>query len=286
MACNMKGRLKVTVHKAAKLFDVQLLGTQDPYCILWVDDGYKKGDYKQTMVHNDGGEAPCWTQSFEFALEGYEEKLHVEIRDSNIAIDEFIGRCAVPIRELAEKDRPSWYSVARDGFFNKNGVDAGNLLLSADFSGEGLEKKTAEGKTVSHEVSKPSLVMLNTNQSNIVNNNNVNNINNNQVVNNNQVTNNHTVNNHNQAINNTVNNTVNNNNNNINNNMNLNMGGMGGMNGMGGMGMPTMTNMGMNMNMGMGMNMNMGMGFAAPAPAPTKIFGQADPYGNHNGSVF
>ncbi|KAI9473669.1 MAG: C2 domain-containing protein [Benjaminiella poitrasii] len=81
------GTLKVTIIEARKLHGEDLIGKNDPYVELWVDDDYKQ---KTTTISNTND--PVWNQTFTFPLnEGRKHKLYFKVYDKDIIGSDTIG---------------------------------------------------------------------------------------------------------------------------------------------------------------------------------------------------
>ena len=58
-AGTIEGTLKLTVHQAKELRDMETFGKQDPYCKIIIGE-----EKQQTKVHTDGGKSASWEESF------------------------------------------------------------------------------------------------------------------------------------------------------------------------------------------------------------------------------
>ncbi|KAG1469155.1 hypothetical protein G6F56_003422 [Rhizopus delemar] len=82
------GTLAVTIIEARKLHGEDLIGKNDPYVELWLDDKYKQ----KTSVLNNTND-PVWNQTFTFPLEdnGRKHKLYMNVRDKDMIGSDEIG---------------------------------------------------------------------------------------------------------------------------------------------------------------------------------------------------
>jgi hypothetical protein len=133
----LSGKLTLTIHKGKDLKDTNLLSKQDPYVEVWVE----KEKFK-TKVHEKGGTAPVWEQSFIFNLNGKEDVLHLHCWDKETISDDSIGRADIPLKQL-KFNKSEWYPVVDKDNFSKV---TGSILMTVSFVGTGLpaEPKKAE----------------------------------------------------------------------------------------------------------------------------------------------
>ncbi|KAI7898187.1 C2 domain-containing protein [Cokeromyces recurvatus] len=81
------GTLNVTIIEARKLHGEDLIGKNDPYVELWVDDDYKQ---RTTTISNTND--PVWNQTFTFPLnEGRKHKLYLKVFDKDTIGSDTIG---------------------------------------------------------------------------------------------------------------------------------------------------------------------------------------------------
>ncbi|CDH53945.1 predicted protein [Lichtheimia corymbifera JMRC:FSU:9682] len=120
-----EGTLKVTVHSARHLANVEHGGKNDPYVKLSLaqEDGFVD---QQTTVKDDAGSQASWDETFEFAYNG-QSNLYIEVMDKEKGVDELIGFAAIPLDQ-----------APISGIFNvfeTEGKVAGAVLLSINNDG-------------------------------------------------------------------------------------------------------------------------------------------------------
>lgn len=121
------------VHKVQKLYDVQLVGKQDPYAVVIVQKKGKKAEKKKTRVARDGHKNPVWDQTFTLSLDGTESEVVIEVFNCNTIKDEMIGSCTVKIKEVCQSKQVFVHRLARGGA----NTFAGDLHVSGEFIGRG-----------------------------------------------------------------------------------------------------------------------------------------------------
>ncbi|CEP07717.1 hypothetical protein [Parasitella parasitica] len=85
---NPAGTLNVIVIEARKLHNEDLMGKNDPYVELWIDD--EKYMQKTTVIDNNND--PIWNQPFVFNLsESRKHKLHIRVMDKDTIGSDKIG---------------------------------------------------------------------------------------------------------------------------------------------------------------------------------------------------
>ncbi|KAI8876195.1 hypothetical protein K501DRAFT_262550 [Backusella circina FSU 941] len=90
------GVLNVTVIEGRKLKDKDLIGQNDPYVELWVDEKYKQ---KTAVINNNNN--PVWNQTFTFPLnEGRKHKLYLKVFDKDLIGSDNIGEAKYDFEEL------------------------------------------------------------------------------------------------------------------------------------------------------------------------------------------
>ncbi|KAI7881880.1 C2-domain-containing protein [Lichtheimia hyalospora FSU 10163] len=90
-----EGTLKVKVHSARHLADVEHGGKNDPYVKLSLaqEEGFAE---QQTTVKDNAGSQASWDETFEFAYNG-QRNLYIEVMDKEKGVDELIGFAAIPL---------------------------------------------------------------------------------------------------------------------------------------------------------------------------------------------
>lgn len=129
------GMLTVTLHSARGLRKTQLFGTDDPYVKVRLGK-----DKQKTPYHTDGGKEPRWEHGLLFAVGPKSEVtpdscLHVKVCNECGPIDPTMGIREIPLTELTKSTEPQWYILAEPA---NSKIKAGEILISASFSGTGL----------------------------------------------------------------------------------------------------------------------------------------------------
>lgn len=120
------GTVKLTLHKAQDLKNVQAIGKQDPY----VKFSFGKKQAK-SRVHNNGGKNPVWGQSLSLSISESDVELNLEVWDANTVKDAFIGHINIPRASLLRQSTAVWYTIFGKG---KNAdKNRGEVLLAAEF---------------------------------------------------------------------------------------------------------------------------------------------------------
>ncbi|KAJ8656854.1 hypothetical protein O0I10_007451 [Lichtheimia ornata] len=120
-----EGTLKVTVHSARHLADVEHGGKNDPYVKLSLaqEEGFID---QETTVKKDAGSQASWDETFEFAYNG-QPNLYIEVMDKEKGVDELIGFAAIP---LDQAPISGVFNV-----FETEGKVAGAVLISINNDG-------------------------------------------------------------------------------------------------------------------------------------------------------
>ncbi|KAI8063385.1 C2 domain-containing protein [Gilbertella persicaria] len=85
-----QGILYVTVIEASNLTGKDMIGKNDPYVELWIDERYKQ---KTRVIKNNDN--PLWNQTFTFPLEGNDHKIHFKVFDKDIIGKDTIGEAKI-----------------------------------------------------------------------------------------------------------------------------------------------------------------------------------------------
>ncbi|KAJ8662167.1 hypothetical protein O0I10_001860 [Lichtheimia ornata] len=133
--------LRVIVHSAHDLMDVETMGKQDPYVQMTLNP-HEKDAFQRTEVKKDAGKQASWNQQFEFARHG-EHNLFVELMDAEKGIDELIGFAAIPLDQAPINGIFELYNVT--------GKVAGTLHLSINTTPAEEESEPISGKTYANE---------------------------------------------------------------------------------------------------------------------------------------
>ncbi|RHZ54305.1 hypothetical protein Glove_428g31 [Diversispora epigaea] len=123
------GKLEVLVASAKNLKATDYVGKNDPYVALSVD-----GEHKQkTKVIDGGGANPTWDHSFIFNLNEGQNKLYVQVYDSDAgaaSADDFIGGTTIPLEKLFKSGIvDEWYPLLGD-----NSNESGSINLKMKFT--------------------------------------------------------------------------------------------------------------------------------------------------------
>uniref|UniRef100_A0A7S0WKH2 Calcium-dependent protein kinase n=1 Tax=Chlamydomonas leiostraca TaxID=1034604 RepID=A0A7S0WKH2_9CHLO len=91
-----EGNLEVTLSHAQDLKDVEIVGRQDPYCVLTIGQRNFR-----SKTDTDGGKHPVWNETFSFTNVSAEQVLKLEFFDENMILrDVAIGGCKVALTEV------------------------------------------------------------------------------------------------------------------------------------------------------------------------------------------
>ncbi|KAG0249982.1 hypothetical protein BG011_008738 [Mortierella polycephala] len=125
----MTSTLKVTVHRADKLEDVERFGKNDPYVQASLDIKAPKS-FVKTTVKKNAGKNPEWNQTL--TIEEYDpntnHELYVEILDDETTIDEPIGFLAIPLRQVVQA--PNHIFKGKFDVYNLDGKAKGYIILT------------------------------------------------------------------------------------------------------------------------------------------------------------
>ncbi|OBZ91938.1 Synaptotagmin-5 [Choanephora cucurbitarum] len=92
------GVLQVTVIEARNLHDEDLVGQNDAFVELYIDEDYKQ---KTSVVDNSNN--PVWNETFTFNLEeGRDHKLHFNVIDKDLIGSDDIGEGKLDFKEALE----------------------------------------------------------------------------------------------------------------------------------------------------------------------------------------
>lgn len=142
----MAGTLELHLKKGMDLKDVELVGRQDPYCVVKVDK-----QSRRTKTHTDGGKNPVWDEVMEFKNVTEDSVLKIEVYDENVLLrDVLIGSCKVPLKKVTESG-----SEEVDAPVLTKGKQHGSITLSLKFRVGGTPSATTD-KSASKGSSKPA----------------------------------------------------------------------------------------------------------------------------------
>jgi len=150
--------LTVTIHEAANIQDVQIIGKQDPYCLLEMQGCIAPGSdgNRRTRTHNDGDRAPKWNEKFDFNIldrtelehtlhkplntstsvreeKKQEPGLWIQVVDENVLVDKSIGYCFISLLQLLEtrkEGKPIWFKLYEGKKEEGGKVDSGSISVS------------------------------------------------------------------------------------------------------------------------------------------------------------
>ncbi|KAG0226658.1 Extended synaptotagmin-1 [Actinomortierella wolfii] len=163
----MSGKLlDVTVHRAYKLEDVDKMGKNDPYVIVYTDLKDIKGSGAQTRALKNE-KNPVWNETFTLENIGPNTRyLYVDIMDKEIGIDEPIGYGAIPLDQVERANGHRFDGSF--GMFNHDGKPRGAIDLTLILRNRGEpqqsahfdENKLREGVSVSDKAHKDHIKSL------------------------------------------------------------------------------------------------------------------------------
>ncbi|KAF9285076.1 hypothetical protein BGZ68_004171 [Mortierella alpina] len=125
----MTHSLKITVHKAEHLDDVESLGKNDPYVQVSLDIK-NKDSFQKTSVKKNAGKNAEWneTLSLENYIPGQNHTLYLEILESDIGIDPPIGFAAIPLSQVTNAQGYVFRGVFN--LFTPSGKEKGTVSLT------------------------------------------------------------------------------------------------------------------------------------------------------------
>jgi len=127
----LTGKLSITCVKANDISKKQLMGKQDPYCIL--DFG---GQKKKTKVKKDGDRNPEWNETLEFDLKDCDDR-DIQIKVMNEMFGPLDAECAVvkvPIYSLLGGETETWIPLYKK---SSHEDECGKILFKTTFEGAG-----------------------------------------------------------------------------------------------------------------------------------------------------
>ncbi|KAG0302719.1 hypothetical protein BGZ97_002212, partial [Linnemannia gamsii] len=124
----MTHTLKVTVHQATRLEDVERFGENDPYAQISLDLKAKR--WPKTKTAKNAGKEATWNQTLELSEYNPQEQkeLYVDILDEEIGFDEPIAFTTIPLNQV----NAAHGRVIRGRFdlFTVKGEQKGEILLT------------------------------------------------------------------------------------------------------------------------------------------------------------
>ncbi|KAF9186606.1 hypothetical protein BGZ51_001861 [Haplosporangium sp. Z 767] len=143
----MSHTLKVTVHYAENLEDVERFGKNDPYVQVGLDFNNAKAFVKTTVKKNAGKNAE-WNQTL--SVEEYDPNTHhdlyVEIFDDETAVDEPIGFLSIPLRQVTGAPNNVFRGIFN--VYNVDGKEKGTISLTLAVVGAGQAAPSATAREV------------------------------------------------------------------------------------------------------------------------------------------
>jgi hypothetical protein len=113
------------------LISSQKLGKQDPF-LQFSLNFEEKDSFLKTFTHKNAGENATWNQTFTISLNG-EENLYVEVLNEETTVNEVIGFCAIPIKQIVESQGANMNGLFE--IYNTKGERAGEINLQLAASG-------------------------------------------------------------------------------------------------------------------------------------------------------
>lgn len=91
--------LKITIVEAYLIRDTEIFSKMDPYVIMTYG-----GTVMKTDVHEESGTHPVWNKTFEINYQSTSDIISFSVFDEDKFQDEIIGRRAIKLETLLEKD--------------------------------------------------------------------------------------------------------------------------------------------------------------------------------------
>ncbi|KAG0205277.1 hypothetical protein BGX28_003079 [Mortierella sp. GBA30] len=122
-------QLKITVHKAEHLDDVEHFGKNDPYVQVTLD--FKNKDsFQKSSVKKNAGKNAEWNETL--TLENFSpnehRELYVEVLDSDVGIDPPIGFAAIPLHQVLSA--PNQVFRGQFQLYTPKGKEKGTVSLT------------------------------------------------------------------------------------------------------------------------------------------------------------
>ncbi|KAG0295024.1 hypothetical protein BGZ96_012687 [Linnemannia gamsii] len=123
----MTHTLKVTVHQADHLEDVERFGKNDPYAQVAVN---LKSKFVKTKVVKNAGKEAAWNQTLDILEYNPQEhdKLYVDILDEETGFDEPIAFVTIPLHTVLAA--PGHVLRGRFGLYTVGGKQKGEIVLT------------------------------------------------------------------------------------------------------------------------------------------------------------
>ncbi|KAG2225520.1 hypothetical protein INT45_010347 [Circinella minor] len=103
------GILTVTLCEGKGLKDKDLIGKNDPYVELWLDD-----NYKQRSSNISGTNNPVWNETFSFNItkSSHDKKLYLKVYDKDLVGCDKIGDTKFDLKDVySGKEFDGWVSL-------------------------------------------------------------------------------------------------------------------------------------------------------------------------------
>ncbi|KAF9101677.1 hypothetical protein BGX29_005348 [Mortierella sp. GBA35] len=122
----MTHSLKITVHDASRLEDVERFGKNDPYAQVSLD----LKTFQKTKTVNNAGKQVTWNQTL--TIDNFDPQAHpelyVEVLDSETLADEVIGFAAIPLSQVISAQGHA--IRGRFELFNDDAKQKGEIVLT------------------------------------------------------------------------------------------------------------------------------------------------------------
>jgi Ca2+-dependent lipid-binding protein len=99
------------VHEAQLDFDVESVGTQDPYCEI-------KSHHQEfkTRIHENGGKNPQWQQIFTMLVKSIYDDIELTIKNDNVMGDVEIAKLTLKLTNLVVNGGfDDWFIIEKGG---------------------------------------------------------------------------------------------------------------------------------------------------------------------------
>ncbi|KAG0209888.1 hypothetical protein BGX33_005267 [Mortierella sp. NVP41] len=125
----MTHTLKITVHEASRLEDVERFGKNDPYARVAINIADPK-NFQKTKTKKNAGKEAVWNETLtlqNFSVHDHLE-LYVEVMDEETTADEPIAFCAIPLTQV--HTTPHHALRGRFNLFTVDGKQKGEIVLT------------------------------------------------------------------------------------------------------------------------------------------------------------
>ncbi|KAJ8662691.1 hypothetical protein O0I10_001655 [Lichtheimia ornata] len=91
-----EGVLSVTIYEAKDLKDQDMIGKNDPFIELWVDENHKQRTSEAKNTNN-----PVYNETFAFTVrQGVKHKLYLKVKDKDILGTDKIGEAKIDLQDV------------------------------------------------------------------------------------------------------------------------------------------------------------------------------------------